>query len=53
MLKAPYHSEIDKNYLYYSKENKYEKLICKISFNKKRKVNLIKSRYNNEIYFNL
>lgn len=50
MLKAPYYSEIDKNYLYYSKENKYEKLICKINFNNKRKVNLIKSRYKNENY---
>lgn len=50
IIKSPYYSQIDKNYLYYSKENKLKKYIYKISFDKKKKFKLFKSEDKNENY---
>ena len=50
MLKSPYHSEIDKNYLYYSKENNIKKSIYKLNINQKKNLQLIRSNNYDESF---
>jgi len=50
MIKSPYYSEHDDEYLYYSRENKTEKYISKMNLKNNKIFNLIKSENKNDKY---
>lgn len=49
-VKSPFHSLCDKNYLYFSKENKKNSFICKMNLTNHKIINLFRSETKNENY---